>query len=282
MIYLGSHVGMKAPNYFYGSILESISYGANACMIYTGAPSNTKRKPVERLKIDQAHALMKEQSWDRYRVIVHAPYLINLANTIKPEVAQFGQEFLASELKRVQAFGATTLVLHPGASLKADANVAIQSIIDRLNAVLDADDSSICIALETMAGKGSELGSTFEQLAHIRSGIHKQERIKICLDTCHIHDAGYDLHAFDTVLAHFDAVLGLDQLACIHLNDSKNERGTHKDRHANIGEGYIGFDCLYAIAHHPKLQDVTKILETPYKDGKPPYKEEIAALRRAY
>lgn len=280
MIYLGSHVSLKVPKYFLGSIEESISYGSNACMIYTGAPSNTRRVSMDHFRIEEAKALMAKYDFSMDRVIVHAPYLINLANTVKPETAEFGADFLSQELKRVHTLGAKTLVLHPGSHLKAGVNAGICSLQNGLNSVLDADDSDVCIALETMAGKGSEIGCTFEQLQQIIQGVHKKERIKICMDICHIHDAGYDLSNFDEVLEIFDKVLGLDKLAVLHINDSKNEKGAHKDRHANIDQGYIGYSILAKIVHHPKLEDITKILETPYIDGKPPYKEEIAWLRQ--
>lgn len=279
MIYLGSHVSLKVPKYFLGSIEESLSYGANACMIYTGAPSNTRRVSLDQFRIKEARELMAKNDFCMDRVIVHAPYLINLANTIKPETAQFGVEFLSQELKRVDALGAKTLVLHPGSHLKAGVDAGISCIQKGLNTVLDADESDVCIALETMAGKGSEIGRTFEELRWILNGVHKQERIKICMDTCHIHDAGYDLSDFDAVLNQFDAILGLDRLAVMHINDSKNEKGAHKDRHANIDQGHIGYSLLAKIVHHPKLESITKILETPYIDGKPPYKEEIAWLK---
>lgn len=279
MIYLGSHVSLKAPNYFLGSIQESLSYGANACMIYTGAPSNTRRISMDKFKIEEAKELMKAHDFLMERVIVHAPYLINLANSIKPETAEFGVEFLKEELKRVAMLGAGTLVLHPGSHLKAGVETGIEWIQKGLNAVLDTDESSVCIALETMAGKGNEVGRSFEELSAILEGVHKKERIKICLDTCHIHDAGYDVSHFDEVLEQFDSILGLDRLAVLHINDSKNERGAHKDRHANIGAGFIGFEALANVVHHPKLTKITKILETPYIDGKPPYQEEIRQLR---
>ena len=279
MIYLGSHVSFKAPNYFKGAIEEAISYGANACMIYTGPPSNTRRVDVSKLKIDDAKEYMKEHDFSIDRVIVHAPYIINLANALKPETALFGQEFLKSELKRVHAIGAKTLVLHPGSHVGAGMDVGIEWIINGLNEVLDNDTTDVNIALETMAGKGNECGFTFEQLNKIYSGVHKKSRIGYCMDTCHIWDAGYDLNQFEDVLNEFDSILGLESLLCMHINDSKNELGAHKDRHENLGKGYIGCDGLYSIVHHPKLEDVTKILETPFIDGKAPYKEEISALR---
>lgn len=278
MIYLGSHVSMKAPDYLVGSVSEALSYNANALMLYTGAPQNSKRIPVEKLKIEEARKMMEENGLSMERMIVHAPYIINLANSVKPETSEFGGEFLAEELRRVEAIGARYLVLHPGAHLKAGADVGIKWIIDRLNEVLDADTGNVIIALETMAGKGTEIGRSFEELAQIREGVHKKERIGVCLDTCHIHDAGYDLSDFDSILKQFDEILGLEQLKVLHINDSKNVRGAKKDRHENIGKGEIGFDILHTVVWHPALENVTKILETPYIDGKAPYKEEIEAL----
>lgn len=281
MIYLGSHVSMKAPKYFLGAIEEALSYNANACMIYTGAPQNSKRVSVDSFHIDEAKQLMAKHGLSMEHVIIHAPYIINLANSIKPETAQFGAEFLKEELQRVEQLGASTLVLHPGSHVKAGSETGIQWIVDGLNEVLDNDTTSVNIALETMAGKGTECGCTLEQLAQIRNQIHHKERIKICLDTCHLHDAGYDLNDVDAFLNMYDQILGLDTIACIHINDSKNVRGAGKDRHENIGKGEIGYQILHDFVHHPLLEDVVKILETPYIEGKAPYKEEIAILKRS-
>lgn len=277
---IGSHVSMKSPLYLVGSVQEALSYNANTMMIYTGPPANSKRVDTEKLNISAAIDLMKENNIDLNHIIIHAPYIINLANSIKPETAQFGVEFLLEEIQRVSQIGAKIIVLHPGSHLKAGAQTGMDWIINGLNEVLDQDEhDDICIALETMAGKGAECGRTFEELAYIYDHIHKKNRIKVCMDTCHIHDAGYNLNDFDSVLEEFDRILGLDKIAVMHINDSKNECGAHKDRHANIGEGYIGFDNLYKIVHHPKLQHIPMILETPYINGKAPYKEEIERLR---
>lgn len=248
-------------------------------MIYTGPPSNTRRVDISKMKVQEAKSLMEESGMKMENIIVHAPYIINLANSMNPDTAKFGAEFLAQELKRVSYLGASYLVLHPGSHVKAGAEVGLQWIIDGLNEVLDQDDSNVCIALETMAGKGSECGRNFEELAIIKAGVHKSNRIGFCMDTCHIHDAGYDLTNFDSVLDEFDRILGLDSLKVLHINDSKNPIGAHKDRHENLGKGYIGFDILAQIVHHPRLDNITKILETPYIDGKAPYKEEIEQLR---
>lgn len=275
---IGSHVSMKAPNFVLGSVQEALSYGANAMMIYSGAPQNTFRQDISKLKIQEAHTLLQENNIPLEHVIVHAPYIINLANTVKPETYELAVEFLAKELDRVQAIGARYLVLHPGSHVKAGEDIGLDQIVKGLDeAMLNIKD--VDIALETMAGKGSELGYDFKQLKYIMDHVQKKEHLKVCLDTCHIHDAGYDITDFDHVLNTFDEIIGLDKLVCIHLNDSKNIHGAKKDRHANLGHGEIGFDILCKVANHPKLEGVVKILETPYIEGKPPYKEEIEMLR---
>lgn len=279
---LGSHVGLKAPDYFLGSIREALSYGANACMIYTGAPQNSKRKPVETFKLEQARDLMKQNGMRMDNVIVHAPYIINLANTINPETASFGVDFLRQELERVEAIGSRYLVLHPGAHLKAGAETGIARIAEGLNEVLADDDKDVIICLETMAGKGTEIGRSFEEIQAIIDLVHKPERIGVCLDTCHIHDAGYDLTHFDDILEQFDDVIGLSRLKVLHINDSKNPCGARKDRHENIGKGSIGLQRLAYVVHHPKLDGIVKILETPYIEKDAPYKDEIILLKNTH
>lgn len=275
---LGCHVGMSAPMYLEGSVKEALSYEANALMVYTGAPQNTKRKSIEELHIQEAQMLLKENSIPFSQLIVHAPYIINPANSVKKEVAELARTFLETETLRTHAFGANYLVLHPGSFTTTDLETGIRTIIDCLNSYSDMpEDVTIC--LETMAGKGSEVGFQFEQLATILDGLHLPDHYGICLDTCHIHDAGYDVTHFDDVLDSFDHIIGLKKLHVIHLNDSKNERGARKDRHANIGLGKIGFEALYQVAKNKRVEDITKILETPYINKKPPYKEEIKMLR---
>lgn len=275
---IGSHVSMSAPDFMLGSVKEALSYGANAFMLYSGAPQNTRRQPIDKLKIKEAHQLMKDNGIPLENIIMHAPYIINLANTIKPETYEIATSFLKEEIKRCHAFGAKYLVLHPGSHVNAGEEVGLNSIIKGLDdAMLDMKDTYI--ALETMAGKGSELGYTFAQIKYIKEHVKNSEHIKVCLDTCHINDAGYDLNDFDAILDEFDELIGLEHLVCIHLNDSKNVQGAKKDRHANLGFGEIGFDKLSYIAHHERLKDIVKILETPYVEKKPPYKYEIEMLR---
>ncbi len=283
MILLGSHVGMSGKEMFLGSVKEAISYGANTFMVYTGAPQNTKRKDVSELRVAEAQELMKEHGISQF--VVHAPYIINLANSLKPETFELAVDFLKIEIERTHAMGSNILVLHPGSHVEAGVDVGISQIVKGLNMVLTAD-TPVYIALETMAGKGSEIGRTFEELKQIYDGVEHPEKLRICMDTCHLSDAGYPVATdFDGILAEFDRILGLDQLAVIHINDTKNEQGAHKDRHANLGDGHIGFDTLKYIVHHPRLTHIPKILETPYIDDPdregyklPPYKEEIERL----
>lgn len=283
MLKLGSHVSMSGKKMLLGASEEAASYGATTFMVYTGAPQNTRRKAIEELNIENGMAHMKENGIDE--IVVHAPYIINIGNTTKPATFQLGVDFLTSEIQRTDAIGAKQIVLHPGAHVGAGADAGIKKIIEGLNEVLTADQN-VQIALETMAGKGSECGRTFEELAAIIDGVKHNDKLSVCFDTCHTHDAGYDLvNDFDGVLNEFDKIVGLDRLKVLHINDSKNERGAAKDRHENIGFGKIGFKTLNYVIHHPQLKDVPKILETPYvgedkKDKKPPYKFEIDMLKQ--
>ena len=275
---IGSHVQMAAPDFLLGSVEEALSYGANALMLYTGAPQNTRRRALDEMKIEEAKSCMKENNLSYDNFIVHAPYIINPANSVKPEVAELAVEFLQTEIERSAAIGAKYIVLHPGSFTTTDLETGIQTIIKQLNKIKNMP-KDIVICLETMAGKGSEVGYSFEHLARIIEGVKNPEHYGVCLDTCHIHDAGYDLSDFDKVLDEFDEVIGLDRLHVIHLNDSKNIKGARKDRHANIGMGEIGFDTLLAIANNKRVENIPKILETPYIGGNAPYKYEIEMLR---
>jgi len=282
MIKLGSHVGMNGKKMMLGSVEEALSYGANTFMLYTGAPQNTRRKDVSELNIEAARKLMSENSIDEF--IVHAPYIINLANTVKPEIFQLAVDFLKIEIDRTEAMGSKILVLHPGSHVDAGVDAGIAQIVKGLNEVL-REDMKCTIALETMAGKGSEIGRSFEELARIIDGVNLPDKLSVCFDTCHVHDAGYDIiNDFDGVIDEFDRIIGKDRISVFHINDSKNICGAHKDRHENIGKGEIGFKTLYNIVHHKDFLDVPKILETPYVENtetdkkEPPYKEEIEAL----
>ncbi|WP_404443719.1 deoxyribonuclease IV [Sutcliffiella horikoshii] len=279
---IGSHVSMSGKKMLLAASEEAASYGSNVFMIYTGAPQNTRRKKIEDLNIEAGLAHMKEHGLKE--IVVHAPYIINIGNSQKPETYELGVNFLAEEVRRTDAIGAKQIVLHPGAHVGAGTEAGISQIIKGLNEAL-TKEQNVQIALETMAGKGSECGRTFEELAAIFDGVHLNEKLSVCLDTCHVHDAGYDIvNDFDGVLKQFDDIIGLDRLKVLHINDSKNVSGAAKDRHENIGFGHIGFNAINYIVHHDQLKHIPKILETPYvgedkKDRKPPYKHEIAMLK---
>lgn len=278
-IYLGSHVSMNGPEYYLGSVKEALSYGATTFMFYTGAPQNSFRKPTKELRIDEARKLIEENGFDESKIVVHAPYIVNPANFSKPDLYEMSIDFIARELSRCEDFHTTILVLHPGAAVGQDRKECLKAIANALNIAFTRAPNKVRIALETMSGKGTELGISFEEIREIIDQIEDKSRIGVCLDTCHIHDAGYDIHDVDGVLKEFDKVIGLDRLLAIHINDSKNPRGAHKDRHENLGYGYIGFETLSQYVHHPLLRDIPKILETPYYNEKPPYKEEISMLK---
>lgn len=279
---IGSHVSMSGKKMLEGSAEEAHQFGESTFMIYTGAPQNTRRKNINDLNIEKGHKVMEQYGLSN--IVVHAPYIINIANTTKPEVYELGVNFLQNEIERTQAIGAKDIVLHPGAHVGAGADKGINQIIKGLNEVL-THDHDVRIALETMAGKGTEIGRSFEELARIIDGVTHNDRLSICFDTCHTHDAGYNIkNDFDGVLNEFDKIIGIDRIKVVHVNDSKNEQGAHKDRHENIGFGYIGFDALNNVVHHEAFKDITKILETPYvgedkKNKKPPYRFEIEMLK---
>ena len=277
---IGSHVSMSGKEMMLGSVKEAASYNSDTFMIYTGAPQNTRRKPIEELRIEEAHKLMEEKNISD--IVVHAPYIINLANTIKPDIYQLAVDFLRLEIERTEKIGAKNIVLHPGSHVKAGADVGIASIVKGLNEVL-TKDMKPNIALEVMAGKGSECGRTFDEIAQIIDGVTLNEKLTVTFDTCHVFEGGYDIvNDLDGVLTEFDKIVGLDRIQVLHINDSKNTLGAHKDRHENIGYGGIGFDAINRIVHLDEFANIPKILETPWygeKKDVAPYKDEIAMLR---
>ena len=278
-LYIGSHVSMNGPDFYLGSVKEALSYGATTFMFYTGAPQNTYRKPTSELKIQEGRKLIAENHIDESKIVVHAPYIINGANKSREDLFDLSIKVIGSEIQRTADFGCQILVLHPGAHVGQGEEVGIDNLAECLDEVLSKDNTNVKIALETMAGKGSEIGITFEQIRTIIDKCHYPERLGVCLDTCHINDAGYDVHDVDGVLKEFDRIIGLDRLLVVHINDSKNPRAAHKDRHENVGYGYIGFETLNKYIHHPLLNGIPKILETPYINEKPPYKTEIQMFK---
>ena len=280
---LGSHVGMSGKEMFLGSVKEALSYNATTFMVYTGAPQNSKRRPLEELLIPEAKELMAERGLEKF--IVHAPYIINLGNSVNPDIFNLGKEMLKSELNRAYAMGSEIMVLHPGSAVGAESEVGIAKIIEGLDEVIKDTEHGL-IALETMAGKGSELGRSIDEMKAIFDGVKDNSRLRLCIDTCHLNDAGYDVvNNFDGILSEIEEKIGKGKIACAHINDSMNPLGAHKDRHANIGKGEIGLEALRYVVHHPALADIPKCLETPYikdendpKKSFAPYKEEIILL----
>lgn len=284
MLKLGCHVSMSGKDMMLGSVRDALRFGANTFMLYTGAPQNTKRKDISELKIEEAKALMNESGIDEF--VVHAPYIINLANTIKPETFEIAVQFLTLEIERTSKMGSKILVLHPGSHVGAGVEAGVAQIVKGLNEVLTSD-TDVNIALETMAGKGSEIGRNFEELAMIYDGVIHNDKLRVCFDTCHTSDAGYDIiNDFDGVISRFDKIIGKEQIAVFHMNDSKNEPGAGKDRHENFGFGKIGFEPLMYIMNHKDFENVPKILESPYikdpensKKSYEPFKHEISMIR---
>lgn len=280
---IGSHVSMSGG--LINAAKEAYSYGANTFMIYTGAPQNTKRSPIEKLKIKEGKEFMAKNNISE--IVVHAPYIINLAS-YKEDTYNLAIDFLKQEIDRTTAIGSDYIVLHPGSFTDKTAEYGIERIANGLNQVL-TENTKPFICLETMAGKGSEIGRNFEELKAIIDKVDRNEKIGICLDTCHLHDSGYNIvNDFDNVMKHFDNIIGLDKVKVIHVNGSLNKCGAKKDRHANLGadetnpkgKDYIGFDAIYNIVHSNYLKDKIFILETPWLDTKTNlYKEEISRLR---
>ena len=279
MLVIGSHVGFNKKTQLLGSVEEAIKYKANTFMFYTGAPQNTARSPIEDGLTLEALNRMKENNIDFSKVIVHAPYIINLCNEEKFE---FSVNFLTEEIQRVNLLGVKYMVLHPGSHVGLGIEKGIDNIVKGLNMVFQnvKDTNNVIVLLETMAGKGTEVGSKLEEIKTIIDGVEDKEHIGVCLDTCHLNDAGYSMENFDDFLNEFDTLIGIDKIHCIHINDSKNIKSSHKDRHENIGFGTIGFDNLIKIIYNDRLENIPKILETPYVEREyPPYKYEIEMIR---
>ena len=282
---IGSHVSF-AKEQLLGSAKEAISYGANTFMFYTGAPQNTIRKDIDENLTNEALKLMKDNDIDINNVICHAPYIVNLANNLDERKYDFSITFLKNEIARCENIGIKYMVLHPGSSVGIERTTALDNIIFGLNKII-TKDTKVVVLLETMAGKGTELGCTLEEIKYLLDGVKEQDKIGVCLDTCHLNDAGYNMQDFESFISEFDKTIGLDKVKCVHINDSKNPFSSHKDRHANIGYGSIGFNSILNVIKNEKLRDVPKILETPYigenDDDKeriyPPYKFEIEMLK---
>jgi len=282
--YLGSHVSMNAKNdYLIGSAKETISNNANTLMFFTGAPQNMIRKSVEELNVSEFQKILQENDIDIKKVICHGPYIMNLANTIKQETFQFSVRFLKEELQRLELIGVHTVIIHPGSAVGLDRTAALENIAKGINLVYEElPNSPVKIALETMSGKGNEVCINFTEIKFVLDRIKRKEMLGVCFDTCHMHDSGYDIkNNFEEVMDEFNKLIGLEKLFAIHLNDSKNPINSHKDRHQNIGYGYIGFKALANIVHDIRFKEIPIILETPWINEKvSPYKAEIEMLEK--
>jgi deoxyribonuclease-4 len=279
-IYLGSHLSLKAPDFYLGTCETAFRYGENAFMFYTGAPQSSKRAPLDSLKIPEGRAFLKQHGYDEKKLVVHAPYILNLGNNTNLEAYEAGIQLLRSELERTAGFGVSLLVFHPGNALSLPREESLKAVAEGIDRAMDGFSGDVTLCLETMAGKGSEVGTSFEELAEIIALAQSKDHLGVCLDTCHINDAGMDEANIPGILDHFNETIGLDRLKVIHLNDSKNPRGSHKDRHENVGYGTLGFSVLSAWVHEPRLLGIPKILETPTDGIHDPYAKEIDMLRK--
>jgi len=281
---IGSHVGFNGKTQLLGSVEEAVSYGANTFMFYTGSTQSTMRSEINDELTYKAYELMVKNNINNNNVIVHAPYIINFANKVDMRKYQFYIDFFSEELDRCKKLGINKIVLHPGSATTCTREEALNNISDALNKVFDKTEDTI-VLLEFMAGKGNEVGCSINELKTIIDKIVKQDRIGVCLDTCHMNDAGVNINEFDKFLDEFDSQIGLSKIKCIHLNDSLNTIASHKDRHANIGYGTIGFNTLINVAYNKRLEGLPLILETPYvnrnsSDAWAPYKYEIENIRK--
>lgn len=278
---IGSHVSFDSKEQLLKSVKECINYNANTFMFYTGAPQNTRRCAINDELTYLALELMKQNNILFDKVVAHAPYIVNFANDNDPEKYDFSIKFVRQEVERLEQLNVKYLVLHPGSSVGIERSKALNNISYALNKILSIN-TNVIILLETMAGKGTECGINISEIKTIMDGVDKKDSIGVCLDTCHLNDSGIDISKFDLYLDEFDKTIGIDKIKCVHVNDSKNDIGSHKDRHENIGYGTIGFDNLINVVYNNRLSNIPKILETPYVGENkeyPPYKFEIEMIR---
>ena len=279
MLFIGSHVGFSNKEGLVGSVKEALSYNANTFMFYTGPAQSTMRSEIDENLVYEAYKLIAENNINTDKIIIHAPYIVNLANRVDERKFMFYVDFLKEELNRVNKLGFNKIVLHPGSAVNCTREEGLKNIIDGLNLVLD-NDNNVTILLETMAGKGNELGININEIKTLLDGVKYKDKIGVCLDTCHLNDSGIDINKFDDYLDLFDKEIGLNLIKCVHVNDSMNPIGSHKDRHQNIGYGTIGFDALCNVIYNKRLEGIPFILETPWVNRNtsneyPPYKYEI-------
>lgn len=273
MLRLGAH--LSASKGFVNMYETALSIGANTFQFFTRNPRGGKAKDIDKADIDEFLKLVNAN--DSFgTVLAHAPYTLN-ACSVKADVRTFALETFKDDIARMELIPNQLYNFHPGSHVGQGEEKGIEQIAEILNEVI-FEDMTTTVLLETMAGKGSEIGKTFEELNEIIKRVEQSDKVGVCLDTCHVHDGGYDIvNSLDEVLEHFDSVIGLDRLKALHLNDSKNPIGAHKDRHEKIGEGYIGINAFEKIVNHPVLSTLPMFLETPNElDG---YAKEIELLR---
>ena len=280
---IGSHVSFNSKKQLLGSVMEAVSYNANTFMIYTGGAQSTARSSINDEFTYEAFKVMLENNINPKNVIVHAPYIVNLANKSDERKYDFYIDFMTNELNRVKELGLDKIVLHPGSATTCSREEAILNIANGINKIYEKT-SDVMIFLEYMSGKGNEVGTSILELKNIIDNINDKDRIGVCLDTCHMNDSGIDISKFNEFLNEFDSMIGIDKIKCVHVNDSMNTIGSHKDRHANIGYGTIGFDNLINVIYNERLNGIPFILETPYinrnnKDAYAPYKMEIDSIK---
>lgn len=273
MLTIGCH--LSASKGYLAMARDAVSIDANTFQFFTRNPRGGKAKELDPADVQAFHAYCAEHGIER--ILAHAPYTLNAA-AAKPEVQEFARATFADDLARMEATPHQMYNFHPGSHVGQGVEVGIEKVAAVLNEVLDAGQTTT-VLLETMAGKGTELGRTFEELRAIIDRVELADHLGVCLDTCHVWDAGYDIASdLDGVLDEFDRVVGLERLRAVHLNDSMNPLGAHKDRHDVIGGGFIGFEALHAVTRHPVLRDLPFFLETPH-DTLAGYADEIARLR---
>lgn len=281
---IGSHVSFNSKTQLLGAVKEALSYNANTFMIYTGSAQSTLRAGLNEELTYEGYKLMIESGINPKNVIIHAPYILNFANRADEDKTKFNVEFFVNELNRVKELGFDKIVLHPGSAVNCTREEGINNIVLGLNEVISKTKDTI-ILLEYMAGKGNELGINITELKTMYEGIQDKDRVGFCLDTCHMNDSGINISEFDLFLDEFDKEIGLSKIMCVHVNDSMNACAAHKDRHANLGYGTIGFENLINVIYNTRLNGIPFILESPYvnrntKDEYPPYKYEIDMIRK--
>ncbi len=275
MLNIGCH--LSASKGYTHMAKEAISIGGNTFQFFTRNPRGGKAKEVDPKDVESFLNISKENGFAK--ILAHAPYTIN-ACSADEGIRKFGKDTMKDDLEKLEFVPGNMYNFHPGSHVGQGTDEGIRLIIEALNEILWKEQSTT-VLLETMAGKGSEVGRSFEELKRIIDGVELKEKLGVCLDTCHVYDAGYDIvNNLDKVLDEFDKVIGLDRLKAIHINDSKNPFESHKDRHEKIGEGSIGIEAFKRIINHPKLRDLPFYLETPNElDG---YEKEIALLKSLY